>query len=92
MPTKKLSGICTLHLRDFAFISVPPVLLCTLLYKSFSLSFHISEDQKKMIIRSLRILYVKGWMNKKRVSFFPLFILQCLKEPSINAATITIFS
>ena len=29
-------------------------------------------------------------MNKKRVSFFPLFILRCLKEPSINAATITI--
>jgi len=47
MPTKKLSGICTLHLRYFAFTSVPHVLLCTLLYESFSLSFQILEDPKE---------------------------------------------
>jgi len=47
MPTKKLSEICTLHLRDFAFTSVPSVLLCALLYESFSLSFQILEDPKE---------------------------------------------
>ena len=54
---KGLSEICTLHLRrslyhrhlrDIAFISAPSVPLCALLYESFSLSLHISEEPKNI--------------------------------------------
>jgi len=53
--SQKLSKICTLHLfwslyhqllRAIAFTSVHSVTLCTLLYMSFSLSFHISQEPK----------------------------------------------
>ena len=38
-------SLCHRHLRVIAFTSVLSVTLCALLYKSFSLSLHISAEQ-----------------------------------------------
>ncbi|WP_276649103.1 hypothetical protein, partial [Prevotella pallens] len=63
-----LSRICMLHLRrslcrrhlcDIVFTSVLPVALCALLYNRFSLSLHISEEQKKHLIMKKIIFSVK---------------------------------